>query len=49
MLASGERAAELGVESLARVVSSAVYGIDPLVMGLAPGRGAAVGNQVRPA
>ena len=32
----GERAAELGVEPLARVVSSAVYGIDPLVMGLAP-------------
>ncbi len=36
VLASGERAAELGVEPLARVVSSAVYGIDPLVMGLAP-------------
>src|SRR5258705_11218008 len=35
VLASGERAAELGVEPLARVVSSAVYGIDPLVMGLA--------------
>lgn len=32
VLASGERAAELGVEWLAR----AVYGIDPLVMGLAP-------------
>lgn len=36
VLASGERAAELGVEPLARVVSSAVYGIDPLFMGLAP-------------
>lgn len=36
VIASGERAAELGVEPLARVVSSAVYGIDPLVMGLAP-------------
>ena len=36
VLASGERAAELGVPPLARVVSSAVYGIDPLVMGLAP-------------
>src|SRR6201995_1942302 len=36
VVASGERAAELGVQPLARVVSSAVYGIDPLVMGLAP-------------
>src|ERR1700747_3339552 len=36
VLASGERAAELGVPPLARGVSSAVYGIDPLVMGLAP-------------
>src|ERR1700757_316926 len=36
VLASGERAAQLGVEPLARVVSSAVYGIDPLIMGLAP-------------
>jgi 3-oxo-5,6-didehydrosuberyl-CoA/3-oxoadipyl-CoA thiolase len=36
VLASGDRATELGVEPLARVVSSAVYGIDPLVMGLAP-------------
>src|SRR5258705_6688409 len=36
VLASGERAAELGVAPLARVVSSAVYGIDPLIMGLAP-------------
>jgi acetyl-CoA acetyltransferase family protein len=36
VLASGERAAELGVAPLARVVSSAVYGIDPLIMGMAP-------------
>jgi 3-oxo-5,6-didehydrosuberyl-CoA/3-oxoadipyl-CoA thiolase len=36
VIASGEKAAELGVEPLARVVSSAVYGIDPLIMGLAP-------------
>jgi 3-oxo-5,6-didehydrosuberyl-CoA/3-oxoadipyl-CoA thiolase len=36
VLASGERAAQLGLERLARVVSSAVYGIDPLIMGLAP-------------
>ena len=36
VLASGERAEELGVEPLARVVSSAVYALDPLVMGLAP-------------
>jgi acetyl-CoA acetyltransferase family protein len=36
VLASGERAAELGAEPLARVVSSAVVGIDPLFMGLAP-------------
>jgi 3-oxo-5,6-didehydrosuberyl-CoA/3-oxoadipyl-CoA thiolase len=36
VLASGEKATELGVEPLARVVSSAVYGIDPLFMGLAP-------------
>jgi 3-oxo-5,6-didehydrosuberyl-CoA/3-oxoadipyl-CoA thiolase len=36
VLASGERAAELGVEPLARVVSSAVYALDPLIMGLAP-------------
>src|SRR6202008_2980933 len=35
VLASGERAAELALEPLSRVVSSAVYGIDPLVMGLA--------------
>jgi acetyl-CoA acetyltransferase family protein len=36
VVASGEKAGELGIEPLARVVSSAVYGIDPLVMGLAP-------------
>jgi acetyl-CoA acetyltransferase family protein len=36
VLASGQRAGELGIEPIARVVSSAVYGIDPLVMGLAP-------------
>jgi acetyl-CoA acetyltransferase family protein len=36
VLASGQRAAELGVEPLARVVSSAVYALDPLIMGLAP-------------
>ena len=36
VLASGQRAAELGVAPLARLASSAVVGIDPLVMGLAP-------------
>ena len=36
VVASGRRAAELGVEPLSRVVSSAVYALDPLVMGLAP-------------
>ena len=36
VLASGERAAELGVDPLARVVSSAVYALDPVIMGLAP-------------
>ena len=36
VLASGERADALGVEPLARVVSSAVYALDPLAMGLAP-------------
>jgi acetyl-CoA acetyltransferase len=34
VLASG--AAELGVEPLARVVASALYAIDPGIMGLAP-------------
>ena len=36
VIASGEKAAELGVEPLARVVSSAVYALDPVIMGLAP-------------
>ncbi len=36
ILASGEKAYDLGVEPLARVVSSAVYALDPLMMGLAP-------------
>lgn len=36
VLASGEHAAEVGVEPLARVVSSAVYALDPAIMGLAP-------------
>lgn len=36
VLASGQRAKELGLQPMARVVSSAVYGIDPLIMGLAP-------------
>ncbi|WP_044508244.1 thiolase family protein [Mycobacterium simiae] len=36
VIASGERADELGIQPLARVVSSAVYGIDPLIMGVAP-------------
>ncbi|OBH14184.1 thiolase family protein [Mycobacterium sp. E1747] len=36
VIASGERASELGIEPSARVISSAVYGIDPLIMGVAP-------------
>ena len=36
VLASGERTSDLGVAPLARIVSSAVYGNDPLVMGIAP-------------
>jgi 3-oxo-5,6-didehydrosuberyl-CoA/3-oxoadipyl-CoA thiolase len=36
ILASGERATELGLEPLSRVVSTATVGIDPLVMGIAP-------------
>jgi acetyl-CoA acetyltransferase family protein len=36
VLASGEAAAELGVEPLARVVASATYALDPKVMGIAP-------------
>jgi acetyl-CoA acetyltransferase family protein len=36
VIASGQKAAELGIAPLARVVSSAVYALDPLIMGLAP-------------
>ena len=36
VIASGEKAAELDIAPLARVVSSAVYALDPLIMGLAP-------------
>jgi acetyl-CoA acetyltransferase family protein len=36
VLASGEAAAELGVDPLARVVASATYALDPQVMGIAP-------------
>ena len=36
VLASGEAAAELGVEPLARVVASATYALDPEFMGIAP-------------
>src|ERR1700752_442785 len=36
VLGSGDRGGDLVVQPLARVVSSAVYGIDPLIMGLAP-------------
>src|SRR6202453_4124509 len=36
VIASGAKAAELGIAPLARVVSSAVYALDPLIMGLAP-------------
>jgi acetyl-CoA acetyltransferase family protein len=36
VLASGEAAAELGVEPLARVVASATYALDPQIMGIAP-------------
>ena len=36
VLASAARADDLGVTPLARVVSSAVYGNDPLLMGIAP-------------
>jgi 3-oxo-5,6-didehydrosuberyl-CoA/3-oxoadipyl-CoA thiolase len=36
VLASTERTATLGVDRLARVASSAVYALDPLIMGLAP-------------
>jgi acetyl-CoA acetyltransferase len=36
VLASGEAAAELSVEPLARVAASATYALDPQVMGIAP-------------
>jgi acetyl-CoA acetyltransferase family protein len=36
VLASGDAAAELGAEPLARVVASATYALDPQVMGIAP-------------
>src|SRR5438309_5147855 len=36
VVASGEAAAELGVEPLARVVASATYALDPKLMGIAP-------------
>jgi acetyl-CoA acetyltransferase family protein len=36
VLASGDAARELGVDPLARVVSSATYALDPQVMGIAP-------------
>jgi 3-oxo-5,6-didehydrosuberyl-CoA/3-oxoadipyl-CoA thiolase len=36
VIASAEKAAELGIAPLARVVSSAVYALDPLIMGLGP-------------
>lgn len=36
VIASGEKAAELCVEPSARVMSSAVFALDPLIMGLAP-------------
>src|SRR3954452_15665392 len=36
VLASGEAAAELGVEPLARIVASATYALDPALMGIAP-------------
>jgi 3-oxo-5,6-didehydrosuberyl-CoA/3-oxoadipyl-CoA thiolase len=36
VLASGEAAAELGVEPLARVVASATHALDPQYMGIAP-------------
>lgn len=36
VIASAAKAAELGIAPMARVVSSAVYALDPLVMGLGP-------------
>jgi 3-oxo-5,6-didehydrosuberyl-CoA/3-oxoadipyl-CoA thiolase len=36
VVASGDKASQLGIAPLARVVSSAVYALDPLIMGLGP-------------
>jgi acetyl-CoA acetyltransferase family protein len=36
VVASGEAAAELGIEPLARVVASATHALDPQIMGIAP-------------
>ena len=36
VLASGEAAAELGIEPMARVVASATHALDPQYMGIAP-------------
>jgi 3-oxo-5,6-didehydrosuberyl-CoA/3-oxoadipyl-CoA thiolase len=36
VIASARKAEELGVEPISRLVSSAVYGVDPTIMGLAP-------------
>jgi acetyl-CoA acetyltransferase family protein len=36
VIASGERAEELGIQPLARVVASATHALDPQVMGIAP-------------
>lgn len=36
VVASGKKAAELGIAPLAKVVSSAVYALDPLMVGLGP-------------
>ena len=47
ILASAARADDLGVIPLARVVSSAVYGNDPHLMGIAPGLGATAGAATR--
>src|SRR5436309_8695859 len=37
VVGSGEAAAELGIEPLARVVASATHALDPQIMGIAPG------------
>ena len=47
VITSGEKAAELGVEPVARVVSVAVYGIDPLIIGLASAQRNSHGAQGR--